>query len=74
MSGRGTPSDAQLLLQPDVTWTAENKSKADAQEPYIQGGQEGTDKRFISLLKRERERHLEDKQEHQPQRGNPCKH
>lgn len=34
---------------------AENKSKADAQKPYIQGGQEGTDKGFHYLKGRERE-------------------
>lgn len=51
---------------------AENKSKADAQKPDVQGGQEGTDKGFHYL--KGRERHLEDKQEHQPLTENPHKH
>lgn len=56
----------------DGCWRAENKSKADAQKPDVQGGQEGTDKGFHYL--KGRERHLEDKQEHQPPRENPHKH
>lgn len=34
---------------------AGNKSKASAQEPYLQGGQEGTDKGFHYLKGRERD-------------------
>lgn len=39
----------------DSCWSAENKSKADAQKPDVQGGQEGTDRGFHCLKGRERE-------------------
>lgn len=76
MTDRGRGSNTQLLQLNGTRMAAgeqRKKSKADAQKPYIEGGQEGTDKGFHYLKGRERHT-LEDKQEHQPQRGNPCKH